>query len=506
MAFSTTLSVAHAQSADGQELLKQNCQGCHQPKGETLSRIGQQRKTPEGWLMTIARMQIMHGLQISAEDRSALVKHLGDTQGLAPEEADNWRYAMERRLNTIEEFENPLDEMCARCHSGGRVALQRRTAEEWEHLVHFHLGQWPSLEYQALARDRAWMSIALEEVVPKLAEDFPLQTKAWSDWQVAKPSAESLVGSWSFSGHMPAEGHVHGVMNVEGGEEDFLKISVDGEFLSGEPFKGSGSAILYNGYEWRGSVTVGDTKMRQVFAAIDGEMRGRMFETEHDERGLDILAVKEGQPTILDVQPGYVEAGGEAELLIVGTDLSGQPDFGPGVEILEVVDKSAEAVRVRVKVAPDASVGVRGVAFGEAEGGDLAVFETIDEVRVVPNYAIARVGGGSTPKVQGRFEAEAWGKSATGEAFRIGFVPAEWKVEPFNEQAAEDEDVKFAGKMQENGVFVPAGAGPNPERRMSTNNAGNLKVIATVEDDGKELQGEGQLIVTVQRWNNPPLP
>ncbi|MOA21370.1 hypothetical protein D3C78_1418600 [compost metagenome] len=60
--------------------------------------------------------------------------------------------------------------------------------------------------------------------------------------------------------------------------------------------------------------------------------------------------------------------------------------------------------------------------------------------------------------------------------------------------------------MQADGVFVPGDAGPNPARKMSTNNAGNLKVIAQVDDGGKPLKGEGQLIVTVQRWNNPPLP
>jgi len=39
---------------------------------------------------------------------------------------------------------------------------------------------------------------------------------------------------------------------------------------------------------------------------------------------------------------------------------------------------------------------------------------------------------------------------------------------------------------------------------MMTNNAGNLKVIAELEEGGHK--GQGQLIVTVQRWNNPPLP
>ena len=67
--------------------------------------------------------------------------------------------------------------------------------------------------------------------------------------------------------------------------------------------------------------------------------------------------------------------------------------------------------------------------------------------------------------------------------------------------------MEFTGSMNPNtGMFTTAAAGPNPERRMSTNNAGNLKVVAKVTDEGQQVSGDGQLIVTVQRWNNPPLP
>ena len=89
----------------------------------------------------------------------------------------------------------------------------------------------------------------------------------------------------------------------------------------------------------------------------------------------------------------------------------------------------------------------------------------------------------------------------------IGPVPAKWSVEPFNEVAKEDRDAEFAGLMDaDTGIFTPAGAGPNPKRRMSTNNAGNLNAVATVTEGQKTLTGKGHFIVTVQRWNNPPLP
>ncbi|TDF84187.1 quinohemoprotein amine dehydrogenase subunit alpha [Pseudomonas sp. H9] len=505
MMASATLQPAFAK--DGQAILNAKCMACHTPEGnDALSRISHQRKTPEGWLMSIARMQLMYGLKISDEDRRSVVKFLADKQGLAPSETEGVRYAMERRLNTVEKIDEPLNQMCSRCHSGARFELQRRPLKEWERLVDFHLGRWPSLEYQSLSRDRDWYGLAHKEVAPLLAKNYPLESSAWSEWQKNKPKAEVLPGQWSFSGHMLAKGDVHGVMTVTQDAGDTFKVQVKGQYADGTPFNGEGSAILYNGYEWRASLQLGDVRMRQVFAALNGEMKGRMFETEHDERGLDFSAVKNDNAKLLAVQPAFIKAGSEAELTLVGSGLSGTPDLGAGVEILKVLENTPQKLRVKVKAAADAVPGARSVVLGSLKGVDLVVYKDIDQVKVVPEYSIARVGenGGATPKVQGRFEAEAWGKGADGQPYRIGYLPAKWTVEPFDEQAKEDEDVKFAGDMQPDGVFVPGGAGPNPQRKMMTNNVGNLKVIAQLEDGG--MKGEGQLIVTVQRWNNPPLP
>lgn len=496
-----------AVAEDGKAILNAKCMACHTPEGnDALSRISHQRKTPEGWLMSIARMQLMYGVKISDEDRRSVVKYLADRQGLAPSETDGMRYAMERRLNTVEKFDEPLNQMCARCHSGARVALQRRPLQEWERLVEFHLGRWPSLEYQMMSRDRDWLGLARNEVAPQLAKDYPLESQAWSDWQKSKPGADALPGQWSFSGHMMTRGDVRGVMSVTHDSGDTFNIEVKGQYADGTPFNGSGSAIVYNGYEWRGNLKIGDVRMHQVFAALNGEMKGRMFETEHDERGLDFSAARQDNPRLLAVQPAFIRAGNEAELTLVGSGLSGTPDLGAGVEVVKVLESTPQLLRVKVKAAADAAPGLRNVALGALKGVDLAVYTEVAEVKVVPAYSVARIGenGGTTPKVQGRFEAEAWGKGADGQPYRIGYLPAKWTVEPFNEQARDDEDVKFAGTMQRDGVFLPAGAGPNPQRRMMANNVGNLKVIAQLEEGG--LQGEGQLIVTVQRWNSPPLP
>lgn len=499
------------QARPGKQILQETCAVCHQKQDdEKLSRISYQRKTPEGWLMTVVRMQVAHGLEISNEDRRSVVKYLADTQGLAPSETEGVRYALERRLNTVESFRGEeLGEMCARCHSGARVALQRRPTKEWQQLINFHLGQWASLEYQALSRDRDWFDIAINKTAPELAERYPIDSKDWDKWQKDKPAAESLKGSWSFSGHYTGKGEVRGAMIVEPTGNDQFKVTVKGEYADGQPFVGEGTGILYNGYEWRANITIDGVVMRQVFAAVNGEMKGRMFERKNDERGLDFVAAQQGQTRLLAVQPSYVKAGSEAVLTLVGAGLSGKPDFGKGIEVLSVEQASAEQMQVRVKVAADAKLGSHSLQVGKAKGAELAVYQAIDNIKVLPDYSIARLGGngGTVEKVEGRFDAEAWAVNAEGKPYRLGVMPATWSVDAWDEKAVAAEDLRFAGTMDaETGVFTPAGAGPNPERKMMASNVGNLKVIAKVTEDGKTHEAESHMVVTVQRWNLPPIP
>ncbi len=502
-------------ATDAQQIMGQTCAACHtaEPDGN-WSRISHQRKTPEGWLMSIARMQVMHGLKISDEDRRTLVKYLADRQGLAPSETTGARYALERRLNTLESFESEaFTQTCARCHSGARVALQRRPAAEWEHLVHFHLGQWPTTEYQALGRDRDWLNLALDNMVPQLATDYGLESQAWTQWQASAKA--DPAGQWRLVGQIPGRGEMNATLSARRSGDDLYSLELVGQYADGTALKGSGQAIVYTGYEWRGEIEVDGVAMRQVFALDGDRISGRMFETEHDEVGFDIRGARLGgdQPQLLAVQPGYLKAGSQAELTLVGAGLDGDIDLGEGVQIEDVLERSADSIRVRVTAAEDAT-GVRAVRVGNSEAVTLSLYDSIGSIRVLPEYSVSRIGGNgsSTPRVYGLFDAEAWaaGKDTivgTEDDYRIGIVPASWSVEPFDERAAEDEDTRFAGVIDAvTGRFTPGAAGPNPERRMSTNNAGNLKVVAKVEDAGQTLSGSAQMIVTVQRWNNPPIP
>ncbi len=61
--------------------------------------------------------------------------------------------------------------------------------------------------------------------------------------------------------------------------------------------------------------------------------------------------------------------------------------------------------------------------------------------------------------------------------------------------AKKDEDVKFAGNMNSStGLFSAAAAGPNPKRYRSTNNAGNLNVVAKLTDSRPETLGKASRI------------
>ncbi len=502
-------------AASAESLLRAKCLACHTETDTGISRISQQRKTPEGWLMSMARMQIMHGLKVTDEERRTLVKYLADKQGLAPSETAGARYALERRLNTVESFESEqFTQMCARCHSGARVLLQRRTAAEWEHHVHFHLGQFVTTEYQALGRDRDWFGIALKEIVPDLANRLSFKSDAWTQWQARAP--QPVAGEWSLSGHMAGRGGFAGVMKVSAGaDKDRHVLSFEGRWDDGKPMKGQGQALIYTGYEWRADLVIDGTPMRQVFALEDGMLRGRMFLRDHDEVGADVIASleREGESRVLAVHPAHLKAGDDAELRIVGSGLKGEVTLPQGVTLLKTVKRSNSELVLSVRV-DAAARGVHELAVGKASGGSLALYDSIAAVKVEPAFAVARFGGNGTPtaKVEARFDAVAWaagpdGAVGTADDFRIGVVPATWSVEPFDEVAAHDEDVKFAGLMDgSSGVFVPGDAGPNPARRMSSSNVGNLKVVAEVAQGGERLRGEGQVIVSAPRWNSPPIP
>src|SRR3569832_2992792 len=74
--FCLLMYAAAAQSADGPEILQTRCGGCHQQSAPgQFARISDIRKTPEGWLMTIFRMQHVHQVQITVVVCVVLIRY-----------------------------------------------------------------------------------------------------------------------------------------------------------------------------------------------------------------------------------------------------------------------------------------------------------------------------------------------------------------------------------------------------------------------------------------------
>ncbi len=501
---------AYAGTTQGQELVRTYCSGCHHENAGQFERISSIRKTPEGWVMTLFRMRQVHGLVLDDGVRESIVRYLADTQGLAPSESAPGRFALERRPNAKDLDVGPeVGVMCGRCHSLARVSLQRRDEEEWRKLTNTHVGQWPSIEYSASGRDRPWFQIATGPLPVKLAARYPFSSTAWSEWQ--KRPARDLSGAWVVVGRVPGGKDFYGTARIDRDTGSDYRAHYQLTDVAGIAFEGDSKAIVYTGYEWRGSAEVGDRSLREVYAvAEDGNrIEGRWFDPDHAEEGGDWVAVREdGAPQIVAVLPRALRAGTTGSVTIVGTGLGlganpGLVSFGAGT-VTSNVQGDAHAIRAQVKVAAEAAPGLRAVSAAGA-GGTFAVYRQIDQIEVVPGYAIARVGGGRLAPVSAQFEAIASTRLPNGEMLALGPVTADWTSAPFDAEAKRSEDEKFAGHFDRRGCFLPNGAGPNAQREYSGDNVGNLTVIAQAQDGDHIVEGHGHLIVTVQRWNTPPI-
>lgn len=510
-ALALMLAAARGVGADGKstglELIRAYCGGCHAEHAGQFERISAIRKTPEGWVMTLFRMRQVHGLALDEDARQAIVKYLSDTQGLAPAESQAGRFALEQRPNAQDIDLGPeIGVMCGRCHSLARVALQRRDEDEWRKLTHTHVGQWPSTEYQQSGRDRHWWDIASGPLPRKLAALYPFSTSAWSEWR--KHPLADLSGDWVIVGRVPGGRDFFGTGHIERGGDGAYTARYRLTDVDGAEVGGDSKAILYTGYEWRGSADVGQRSRREVYhVSEDGaRIEGRWFYTDHPEDGGEWTAVRDAGPArVLAVLPQSVRAGTASSVTIVGIGLGtgSAATFGEGIAAGAVAG-DAHVLRAALKIAAGATPGLRTIALGGATG-HLAVYRQIDQLTVEPSYAIARLGGGRLEPVSAQFVALASTRLPDGELLALGPVDAVWSSKPFNAEAARTEDQKYAGYIDRRGRFLPGVAGPNPAREFSGDNVGDLSVVAEMRDADRELAAQGHLIVTVQRWNTPPI-
>jgi quinohemoprotein amine dehydrogenase len=253
--------------------------------------------------------------------------------------------------------------------------------------------------------------------------------------------------------------------------------------------------------------------------------QGRWFWGEYQEFGLDVKITRAtSEPTLVTTDKYSLKTGSKAQrvrlignsfpLTVTAADL----DFGAGVKVTSIVSRTATQIVADVDVAADAVPGKRDVAVGRASLQDaIAVYDKVDYIKVLPETALARLGGDAQsvhPKGYQQLEAIAFsrgedGKLHTGDDIELGPVDVNWSVEEFLSVFGDD-DKEFVGSLSSTGLFSPNIDGPNPQRKFSRNNYGDVWVVATAKDekdkDGKPLVGKSYLVVSVPtyiKWDQP---
>src|SRR5690606_9557734 len=213
----------------------------------------------------------------------------------------------------------------------------------------------------------------------------------------------------------------------------------------------------------------------------------------HEEFGIEVKARRVEGTLISGIHPAAIRAGsGVQEVRVYGANLptslgASALDFGPGITVREVVSVTPEVAVVRVEAAAGAQPGARDVFVGGAfltEG--VVVYDRVDGLRVVPELAMARVGGVVAPKQYQQFEAIGIdfgpdGEAGTADDIEIGIVPVEWRLDEYP-VTYDDDDLQFVGSIDAEGLFTPASDGPNPERRGNRNNMGEVWAVASYRD------------------------
>jgi len=513
------------------------CGTCHRSDDQgQMSRISFQRNTPEGWQSTIQRMAALNGLSIEPQTARQVVKYLSNNLGLAPEEAKPAAFEVERRLIDYKYAANAdAESTCIRCHSMGRVISQRRTRAEWDLVIAMHRGWYPLVDNQAFRRNGPPPRDAasdgrppdlrhpVEKAIDHLARTFPLKTPEWTAWSATMRPAR-LDGTWALSGWDAGKGAIYGRVTVTAdpaAPDEFTTAITYRVARTGETVTRSGRALIYTGFQWRGRSTTAagaDSALREVMF-VDRDWRqieGRWFMGGYDEVGLDIRLDRIGAETrVLGTDRTALKQGATGqELKIYGAGLPAglrpaDVDLGPGLAISRIVSVTPDVAIVTVEVAATAVVGARDLfVAGASKAKALVVFDRVDAIKVKPDWAMARIGGTSFPKMLAQFEAWAFhhgadGRPDTPDDLNLGLVDAAWSLEEYT-ATYDDDDIKYVGMLDAvTGRFTPNIDGPNPVRKGSRNNIGDVWVVAkyAAEPTGAKpaatVRARAHLLVTV---------
>lgn len=526
------------------KLTIEKCGACHTPddKGD-LARISWVRATPEGWAQTIKRMVKLNGAVIDPDDARKIIHYLGAYHGLAPDEAKPVMYFAEKRIQDETNIPNEtVRQACAACHAFAQPMSSRRSRREWALLQNMHVALYSQAEaqYSRPAHGAPPPSgpdgkplTSGEVALQWLAKNAPLHTPEWDAW-APRIRSPHLEGRWVISASLPGKGRYVGEMTVSPGKDPdhFVTLTSLRSLETGAVMTRKGEGILYGGYSWRGASQAGKTSQPDDPRSADRETmwfspdlktaQGRWYWGAYHEFGFDVsLSRASADPTVAAVMPYSLRTGARGVAVhIYGDSLPRKlsprdVDLGAGVTVTRIVSASPRELVVDVDVADKAvpgqrDVGVRGAVLVKA----LPVYDKVDYLEVTPQTALAHLGGIKFDKGYEQFDVIGYadgpdGKPHTDDDVPVGPVPATWSIEEFP-TVTYDDDKDFVGKLSPTALFTPSVEGPDPKRRFSRNNYGEVWVVATARDAkdrfGKPLIGKAYLVVTVptyKRWDQP---
>ncbi|HTR37064.1 MAG TPA: quinohemoprotein amine dehydrogenase subunit alpha [Bryobacteraceae bacterium] len=532
------------------QLVISKCGACHtrDQKGNML-RISWERGTPEAWEEAIKRMVRLNGVRLTPEDARSILAYLATDHGLAPEEAKPILYYPEHRIQ--DETNIPNDDVrgaCANCHPLARPLSWRRSADDWKKLANLHVALYPQADEafrlgihaggfdDSRHRREAGAPLPVDVALAYLAKTAPLHTPEWAAWR-ARMRAPRIAGRWLVTAYSPGHGRFYGEMEVTpvaGSDSEFTTSVKLTSVKDGSTLTRTGHGIVYAGYAWRGR-SKGPLPANAAPDNLSSEVRevvtyspdlssaeGRWFWGEYQGFGYDVtLRRPSADPTLVTVDRLSLKAGTQGNRVrLIAESLPAQVDaadldFGTGVTVRRIVSHSAKEIVAEVDVASDAVPGKRDISFRRSVlPSAIAVYDRIDYIKVTPDSALAHLGSDVHPKGYEQFEAIAYqrgadGKPHTADDVELGPIDVRWSMEEFYATYGDD-DREFVGSLSEAGLFTPSSDGPNPQRKFSRNNYGDVWVVATAKNEkdseGKPLIGKSYLVVTVPtyiKWDQP---
>jgi quinohemoprotein amine dehydrogenase len=521
------------------ELTKKRCGGCHRPDANgSLSRISWLRTTPEGWQQAIKRMVRLNGLTLTPAEAKHIVQYLATEHGLAPEEAAPVAWYYEKRA--IDEANIPNDQIrqaCTTCHPFAQGNSWRRSAKEWQALVDMHIGYFPVVEFTSFRRNGPppgpdtppdQRKTPVEAALEHWTKTNPLHTPEWARWQ-ASMRKPRLQGRWLLWGQEPGKGVVLGDVTIEpaAADSEFSTRVVFTELSSGRRFERTGRTNLYAGYAWRGRSlsTAPDSldnpkEMREVLSVSrdQSKIEGRWFWGAYQEFGINATLIRADQPVLLGAEAPGLKTGTTVTVKLHGDGLPANPaaaeiSFGNGVTVKRIVSATPRLVTLEVEIAKEAVFGPRDAQVGRLIApAAVFVYDRVDYIKVSSDTALARLGGFRYPKGYVQFEAVAYhrgldGKPETADDIALGPVPVKWGMEEFLARM-DDDDKDFVGTINAtSGLFTPNIEGPNPKRKFTSDNFGDVWITAAYQTpDGKTLTAKSYLVVTIppyMKWDQP---